>query len=137
MMITEDPRLLGLVGSHPHPLLFATISGGHLYGFPSPDSDVDLRGVHLLPLEQIVGLIPGAETIERSSQEHGLDADVVTHDLKKFIGLMLRPNGYVLEQLFSPLIVQSGPEHEELKKLAPSCITRRHVHHYRGGPRKS
>ncbi len=24
--------------------LFVTVSGAHLYGFPSPDSDVDLRG---------------------------------------------------------------------------------------------
>jgi predicted nucleotidyltransferase len=32
------------------PLLFATVSGAHLYGFPSRDSDVDLRGVHLLPV---------------------------------------------------------------------------------------
>ena len=32
---------------HPYPLLFATISGAHLYGFPSPDSDYDLRGVHV------------------------------------------------------------------------------------------
>jgi hypothetical protein len=28
---------------HPYPLLFATISGAHLYGFPSCDSDYDLR----------------------------------------------------------------------------------------------
>ena len=33
----------------PHPLAFATMSGAHLYGFPSADSDVDLRGVHVLP----------------------------------------------------------------------------------------
>ncbi|MCX7425345.1 MAG: nucleotidyltransferase domain-containing protein [Planctomycetia bacterium] len=26
--------------------LFVTVSGAHLYGFPSPDSDVDLRGSH-------------------------------------------------------------------------------------------
>jgi predicted nucleotidyltransferase len=32
--------------AHPYPLLFATISGAHLYGFPSADSDFDLRGVH-------------------------------------------------------------------------------------------
>ena len=30
---------------HAYPLLFATISGAHLYGFPSADSDYDLRGV--------------------------------------------------------------------------------------------
>ncbi|MFF5225368.1 DNA polymerase beta superfamily protein [Dactylosporangium sp. NPDC000521] len=30
------------------PLLFATVSGAHLYGFASVDSDLDLRGAHLL-----------------------------------------------------------------------------------------
>ena len=47
------------VERHPYPLLFATISGAHLYGFPSPDSDFDLRGVHLLPLTEVVGLKAG------------------------------------------------------------------------------
>jgi len=45
-----DPRLHAIAARQPHPLLFATISGAHLYGFPSPDSDYDLRGVHILPL---------------------------------------------------------------------------------------
>ena len=35
--------------------LFVTVSGAHLYGFESPDSDVDLRGCHLLPLREVVG----------------------------------------------------------------------------------
>ncbi|MEU8245580.1 nucleotidyltransferase domain-containing protein [Nonomuraea sp. NPDC048916] len=26
-------------GEQPHPLVFATVSGAHLYGFPSDDSD--------------------------------------------------------------------------------------------------
>ena len=34
------------VSNHPYPLVFATVSGAHLYGFASPDSDWDLRGVH-------------------------------------------------------------------------------------------
>ena len=40
----NDPRIEKQVADHPYPLLFATISGAHLYGFPSPDSDYDLRG---------------------------------------------------------------------------------------------
>ena len=37
----NDARLLKKqVEQHPYPLLFATISGAHLYGFPSPDSDL-------------------------------------------------------------------------------------------------
>jgi uncharacterized protein len=42
--MTVDPRLKRIVAAQPCPLLFATISGAHLYGFPSPDSDFDLRG---------------------------------------------------------------------------------------------
>ena len=30
--------------------VFLTISGAHIYGFPSPDSDLDLRGAHCAPL---------------------------------------------------------------------------------------
>jgi hypothetical protein len=46
---------------HLYPLLFATISGAHLYGFPSPDSDYDMRGVHLLPAGEALGLLPSAK----------------------------------------------------------------------------
>ena len=53
--------------------LFATISGAHLYGFPSPDSDYDLRGVHILPLRRVVGLDPGPETIEANEVVDGLE----------------------------------------------------------------
>ena len=49
----------------------------------------------------------------------GLEVDLVTHDARKFFTLLLRKNGYVLEQLLSPLIVHSTPEHEELKEWAP------------------
>lgn len=40
-----DERLKREAAAQPYRLLFATISGAHLYGFPSPDSDFDLRGV--------------------------------------------------------------------------------------------
>lgn len=130
--MTIDPRVQRQVDLHPYPLLFATISGAHLYGFPSPDSDYDLRGVHLLPLSDVVGLQSGEETIEKSGIHEGLEMDLVTHDAKKFFGLMLKKNGYVMEQLLSPLIVYTTPEHEELKAIAPSCLTKHHAHHYLG-----
>src|SRR5947209_4354444 len=63
--MTIDPRLHRIVAAQPYPLLFATISGAHLYGFPSPDSDFDLRGTHVLPLEKVVGLVVRDETVER------------------------------------------------------------------------
>ncbi|WP_083904776.1 DNA polymerase beta superfamily protein [Rhodopirellula sp. SWK7] len=120
------------VRTHPFPLVFATISGAHLYGFPSPDSDFDLRGTHLLPLETVVGLEDGRQTVEKEGIYDGLEIDLVTHDVKKFFTLMLRRNGYVLEQVFSPLVVFTTPEHDELKAIATDCITRHHAHHYLG-----
>lgn len=129
---TVDARLAEIAAGHPYPLVFATVSGAHLYGFPSPDSDFDLRGVHLLPAEDVVGLLPGRETIEVAELRDGLDLDLVTHDAKKFFGLMLKKNGYVLEQLHSPLVVHASPALDELRAIAKGCVTRHHVHHYRG-----
>src|SRR4029453_13482898 len=112
------PRLDRIVAAQPYPLLFATISGAHLYGFPSPDSDFDLRGVHILPLQKIVGLDFTDETGKDSRVIEGVEMDIVSHYVKKFFGLLLKKNGYVLEQLFSPLIVHTTPEHAELKEIA-------------------
>lgn len=108
------------------------MSGAHLYGFPSADSDYDLRGVHLLPLTEIVGLNAKQETIEVSEIGSGLQIDLVTHDARKFFQLLLKRNGYVLEQLYSPLVFHSTAEHLELKEIAQGCLTRHHSHHYLG-----
>jgi predicted nucleotidyltransferase len=130
--MTAISRLKKQIDQHPYPLLFATISGAHLYGFPSPDSDYDLRGVHLLPLQDVLGLRSGHETVEKSGVHDGLEIDLVTHDAKKFFSLMLKKNGYVLEQIFSPLVVHTTPEHAELREIARDCITKHHAHHYLG-----
>jgi predicted nucleotidyltransferase len=121
-----------IIYEQPYPLLFSTISGSHLYGFPSPDSDYDLRGVHILPVREVVGLNTVPETIELSQISESLQIDLVTHDVKKFFLLLLKKNGYVLEQLYSPLILKTTPEYEELKVIANDCITRHHCYHYFG-----
>jgi predicted nucleotidyltransferase len=126
------PELSPVLAQQGHPLLFATVSGAHLYGFPSRDSDVDLRGVHLLPLPDLIGLREGEETQTRMWEQDGLELDLVTHDLLKFARLMLRRNGYVLEQLLSPLVVHTSGVHAQLVDLAPGVVTSHHAHHYRG-----
>ena len=106
-----DPRLHRIVAAQPYPLLFATISGAHLYGFPSPDSDFDLRGAHVLPLEKVIGLEVREETVEQEmivpphpgplpigcDPEGALEMDFVSHDVRQFFGLLHKKNGYVLE----------------------------------------
>ena len=128
----RDELLRKEAAGHPYPLLFATISGAHLYGFPSPDSDYDLRGVHVLPADEAVGLLPKRETIDSSCVRGDAEIDFITHDVLKFFTMLLKRNGYVLEQLYSPLVVYTTPEHQELKDIASECITRNHSHHYLG-----
>jgi predicted nucleotidyltransferase len=112
--------------------LFVTVSGAHLYGFPSPDSDIDLRGCHLAELREVVGLGPMRETLEQEGYVGGIEVELVSHDIGKYLRLLLRNNGYILEQVFSPIVVQGQVFLDELRPLAARCITRHHYHHYRG-----
>jgi predicted nucleotidyltransferase len=116
----------------PRPLLFATVSGAHLYGFPSVDSDLDLRAAHLLRAAEVVGLRTGPATLQHTGVRDGVELDVVSHDLLKFATLLTGRNGYVLEQLLSPLVVVTTAVHAELKALAEGLVTRHHAHHYLG-----
>jgi len=125
-------QLVEAAQAHPYPLLFATLSGAHLYGFPSGDSDWDLRGCHVLPAREVLGLGEPRATVEVERKDPGFELDLVTHDAEKFFRLLLKKNGYVLEQLYSPLVVVGGDRHEELKEISQGCITRHHVHHYLG-----
>jgi predicted nucleotidyltransferase len=126
-----DRDYLAEVAGRGPPCVFATISGAHLYGFASPDSDVDLRGAFLLPLREMLGLRKAEETITIDDQSR-LDLDYVAHDLRKFARMMVSHNGYALEQLFSPLVVVATPALEELRALGRGCVTRPTVRHYQG-----
>ncbi|PKO22344.1 MAG: nucleotidyltransferase [Chloroflexi bacterium HGW-Chloroflexi-1] len=123
--------LRGVVASGPPPL-FATVSGAHLYGFPSPDSDVDLRGAFVLPVRDVLRLREPVETRTVMRTIAGVEVDWVAHDVRKFARLMTQRNGYVLEQLYSPLVVVGGPWLDELRAIGRGCITRQLYHHYRG-----
>jgi hypothetical protein len=63
--------------------------------------------VHVLALPEVPGIVTDPETITVTSNDDGLDL-LVTHDLCTFVTLLLKPNGYVLEQPHSPLVVAGG-----------------------------
>ncbi len=71
--MTSDNRPLDLdrlqslaISALTHPALLVVVSGAHLYGFPSADSDVDLRGIHLLPVPALLGLDTPKQTLTRT-----------------------------------------------------------------------
>lgn len=112
--------------------LFVTVSGSHLYGFSSVDSDIDLRGTFLAPFDQIIGLNRGPETVERDLLLDGIEVEFVAHEAAKYLQLLGKDNGYILEQVFSPLIVTGREFLERLRPIARRCATRACHHHYRG-----
>ncbi len=118
--------------THSYPMVFATVGGAHLAGLSSADSSYEIRGAHILPVKQVLGLEIEDETVELRQEADGLKVEIVTQDIKKFFSLMLKDNSFVLEQIYSPLVVHTSPEHEELKEIAKGCLTRIHCYHYLG-----
>jgi predicted nucleotidyltransferase len=128
------PNFSGVVHTLPYPLLFLSVSGSRQYGFASPDSDVDLRGVHLLPTKLLLGLADCQKQqsyTRKGERISGYEIDLVTHDLRKFLQLMLGGNGNALETLYSPLVVVESKNACLLRELVRGCITRRAASHYR------
>jgi len=129
-----DPlaRPYSLLGSQLYPLAFVTLSGSHLYGFPSADSDFDLRGMHVTPPSVALGLDDYHETAEDKTELDGFEDELVTHDARKYFRLLAKNNGYVLEQIYSPIVLLDSGHLDELRAIAKTCITRRHELHYKG-----
>ena len=113
-------------------LLFVTVSGAHLYGFPSPDSDVDLRGSFAAPIAEVLGLDTPRETLEPKGIVGGVEVELVGHEIAKYLRLLVKPNGYVLEQILSPIVVYTSPVHEELQILARESLSKKLYYHYAG-----
>jgi len=81
-------------------ILFAIESGSRAWGFPSPDSDYDVRFVYVHPRDWYLSLNPGRDVIELPIEG---DMDINGWDLKKALGLLLKPNPVLLEWLASPI----------------------------------
>ena len=81
-------------------VLFAVESGSRAWGFPSPDSDYDVRFVYVHHREWYLSLMPGRDVIELPIAE---DLDINGWDIRKALNLMLKPNPVMLEWLSSPI----------------------------------
>jgi predicted nucleotidyltransferase len=135
MTIVHDLDLKALAGWATAQLpsaLFWTVSGSHLYGFSSIDSDVDLRGCFQASIRDLVGLKSPIETLESKGQFGGRELEAVSHEVGKYLRLLCRHNGYILEQIFSPLVISGVEFLDRLRPLASRCVTRNCYHHYRG-----
>lgn len=76
-------------------LLLKVISGSHAYGLNQPESDIDIRGIFVLPREAYYGLQYTDQLADRSN-------DIVFYELKKIVGLLAKNNPNALELLLTP-----------------------------------
>ncbi len=81
-------------------ILFAIESGSRAWGFPSPDSDFDVRFVYVHDSDWYLNLLPQRDVIELPIDT---ELDVGGWELRKALNLLLKPNPVLLEWLSSPI----------------------------------
>ncbi len=113
--------------------LVVYLSGAHAYGFPSPDSDLDLKSVHIAPTADLVGLVPRPGGAEVMTVVDGVEIDYGSNELGEVLRGVLKGNGNYLERLLGELVLAADlPRLLELRPLVRAALSRRVLRHYGG-----
>jgi uncharacterized protein len=112
--------------------LVVALSGAHAYGFPSPDSDLDLKAIHVEPTRRLLGLALGAPTADRLEVIDGVEIDYTSNELKPVLLGIVQGNGNYIERVLGALLPHAAPELEALKPLVQRSLSRRLYRHYLG-----
>lgn len=80
----------------PRNIILEGVTGSTAYGLDTENSDVDIKGVYLLPTKDVlrIGFNP-----EKTTKDH-VDPDWVYHEIGKFMKLVLNGNPTVTELLY-------------------------------------
>lgn len=108
------------------------LSGAHAYGFPSPDSDLDLKAIHTESTHRLLGLAPPPAHASRLEIVRDVEIDYTSNELRSVLAGVLDGNGNYIERLLGELILYSAPELDELRPLIQGALSRRVHRHYRG-----
>lgn len=128
--------LRGIEVKHGCRVLFAVESGSRAWGFASPDSDYDVRGVYIKPLDRYLRLHDDAQdSIVESLPD---DLDISLWDLRKALFQMGKSNASFLEWLGSPIRYKDDGMIATLHALKTDCFNPTHVaYHYASMFRKA
>lgn len=100
-------------GTQHHPRFYA-VTGSHIYGFESADSDIDVRGFHVAPAEEYAYLRTPADevTVNMDGTTEGFEqyaeVDLRSYELRKFGSLLAKANYNVVELVFEAPTVMNG-----------------------------
>jgi predicted nucleotidyltransferase len=95
-----ETRLAAIEATHDVRLLMAVESGSRAWGFPSPDSDFDVRFIYVRPRDWYLSLVPGRDVIETPIED---EIDLNGWDIRKALNLLLKSNAVVSEWIESPI----------------------------------
>ena len=110
-------------------LMNVYISGSHLYGWESKDSDTDIRGCFILSKEQFLGLNKPLEIIELKTEEN---KDIVLFEVRKLINLALQNNCNILEEINAEQFYKTA-DFVKLRQLINNAFGKKGIYNsYRG-----
>lgn len=112
--------------------LVVSLSGAHSYGFPSPDSDLDLKGIHIESTAGLVGLNQPTLHADRMEIIEGVEIDYTSNEIGAALHGVLKGNGNYIERVLGHILPVQSAELEGLKPLVQRSMSRRIHGHYRG-----
>ncbi|WHU02129.1 nucleotidyltransferase domain-containing protein [Sphingomonas sp. NIBR02145] len=124
-----ETRLERIEAEHGARLLIAAESGSRAWGFPSPDSDYDVRFLYVRPRDWYLSLAPGRDVIEMPIED---EIDLNGWDVRKALTLLLKSNAVVSEWMLSPIRYRTDdPFIARLAELADDLLDPRAIaYHY-------
>lgn len=114
-----------------HPL-WVGLTGAHAYGFPSPDSDLDLKGLHTATAADLLAQVAEKPSHDVLIEWEGREYDYTTAELGPFAARLLKGNGNALEQLLGPYPVLTTDAGSAVAAWAAKNVCQKSVEHYRG-----
>lgn len=112
--------------------LVVSLSGAHAYGFPSPDSDFDLKAVHVEPAHRLLGLSNPVLHADRMEVIDGVEIDYTSNELRPVLLGVLHGNGNYIERILGKTALLASDALESLKPLVKQALSRRVAGHYIG-----
>lgn len=110
-------RLSELAALHRIKIFYAVESGSRAWGFPSPDSDYDVRFIYAHPRDWYLSLEEQRDVLDLPLEHHALGLlDLGGWDLRKTLRLARKSNPVIWEWLQSPMVYQ-GLEPERVQAL--------------------
>lgn len=119
-------------------VVLVALTGAHDYGFPSPDSDLDLKGIYLAAADELMGMgkpLGGVDVIEVVD---GVELDLTLNEAGDVLRLLAKGNGNMLERLASPFQVLPGDDARAIERVewlryeGLRSVHKGSLHHYRG-----